>query len=132
VLSNRAGKPHTLVAAEGITLINFFASWCTPCIEDHRQITALMADHPNLTVHGIAWRDAVATNDLWLKTHGNPFTRVWYDTQGKAAIALGLRGIPETYVIDSAGIIRAHIKSAITEDLRRNTLSPLLTGLEGG
>ncbi len=123
-VSTREGAEKTLISNGEVMVIHFFASWCAPCIEDHRELTALATTYPTLAIHGIAWNDKKEAIDAWLKQHGNPFTHVWFDTQGKAAMTLGVRGMPETFVIDAKGIVRYHVPGPMSTELRENELNP--------
>ncbi len=128
-VANRDGKPQRIDTQGKVTLINFFASWCTPCVADHAEIRALASSFPALNLEGIAWNDTVSRVDEWLVQHRNPFGRVGFDTKGKAAIALGVRGMPESFLVDRHGMIRYHLPGPLTETVRSQTLEPLIQQL---
>lgn len=107
--------PREWQASKGtVTIVNFFATWCVPCLAEHPQITKL-SKMKGVEVVGIAWNDPEEALNAWLKKHGNPFTSVWRDPNGRSAIAAGLRGVPETFVLDADGKVRMHIRGAIVE-----------------
>lgn len=110
-----------------VTVINFFASWCVPCLAEHPQIQQL-SRIDGIEVHGIAWNDKAKNIRAWLDKHGNPFTTVWLDTTGRAAITAGIRGVPESYVVDKWGKVRLHIQGSIPPD-RVDELKTLLMQL---
>lgn len=114
-------------APSTVTLVNFFASWCVPCLVEHPQLKTLAAID-GIDVVGIAWNDKPAALNPWLSKHGNPFDTVWLDATGRAAIAAGLRGVPESFVIDGHGIVRLHIRGTIDAN-RIDELSALLQEL---
>lgn len=93
------------------TLVNFFASWCVPCLSEHAAITTLSQTLP---VVGIAWNDTPENLGAWLKKHGNPYRSVWLDHGGEAAIAAGIRGVPESFLIGPDGTVKLHLRGAIT------------------
>jgi cytochrome c biogenesis protein CcmG, thiol:disulfide interchange protein DsbE len=89
----------------GVTLVNFFASWCLPCREEQVALTAL-AHRPGVILDGIAYKDKPADARRFLDDLGNPFSRVAVDRDGATAINFGVYGVPETYVVDRTGHIR--------------------------
>lgn len=112
-----------------VTLINFYASWCTPCAAEMPELTALKKDFPALHLAGIAWNDDPKTLDKWLKKYGNPFHTNWLDAKGDATIDLGIKGIPETILVDSKGMIRLRLAGPVTEPMRKGELGALITTL---
>lgn len=129
MLATRDGKLQKLDTNGTVTLINFFASWCTACVEDHAELLQLTRNYPQLAVEGIAWNDTVSSAEEWLTRRRNPFTRVWFDTRGRATIALGLRGLPESFIVDRHGILRYHLPGPLTAELRREVVEPLIRAL---
>jgi cytochrome c biogenesis protein CcmG/thiol:disulfide interchange protein DsbE len=110
-----------------VVLFNVFASWCLPCLAEMRELEALAEQFPALERHGIVWNDSPKNIRAFLKKHGNPFTMLWRDTTGQSAIALGLRGVPETYLINARGEIIYHIPGPIDRRLREDVLAPIIT-----
>jgi cytochrome c biogenesis protein CcmG, thiol:disulfide interchange protein DsbE len=89
----------------GITLVNFFASWCAPCREEQPALVAL-ARSPGVTLDGIAYKDSPGDTRRFLADLGNPYRRIGVDRDGTTAINFGVYGVPETYLVDSTGHIR--------------------------
>jgi len=127
--SLRAGEPaltEALLRTGKPVLVNFFASWCTPCLAEHPIFTRLK-EREGVTIIGIAWKDKPDATRAWLARLGDPFAKTGYDLDGKLALDWGLSGVPETYLIDGNGIVRLHFRGPITErDLA--TILPLLRG----
>ena len=112
-----------------ITVLNFFASWCTPCLVEHPQITAL-SKTPSVTLVGINYKDKPAEAANWLARHGNPYTRIGVDPAGEIAPEFGLYGVPETFLIDRAGRIRFKQVGPITKQVLEQTILPAIETLK--
>lgn len=112
-----------------VTLINFYASWCSPCEMEMPELQALKAQFPQLKMEGIAWNDTPARLTPWLTKHGDPFDRRWIDSKGEAIFALGIRGIPESVIVDAEGTIRYRLAGPLSEDMRKGEIGQLITQL---
>ena len=114
----KSGKP---------VLVNFFASWCTPCLAEHPLFLRLK-EREHVTIIGIAWKNKPEEARAWLARLGDPFTAVGTDYDGKLSLDWGLSGVPETYLIDANGVVRLHYHAPITERDLKETILPLLRG----
>ena len=97
-----------------IILVNFFATWCKPCRDEHAYIKSF-AKEENLKVIGINYKDNPEKTIKWLKDLGNPYKNILIDRNGKIAIDWGVYGIPETFIINSNGIIKYRHVGPITK-----------------
>jgi cytochrome c biogenesis protein CcmG, thiol:disulfide interchange protein DsbE len=105
-----------------VTLVNFFASWCAPCREEHPELMAL-ARLPGVTMDGIAYKDEPEAARRFLERLGDPYKRIGVDRNGTTAINFGVYGVPETYVVDNTGRIRyRHVGPLTGEDVKREIL----------
>jgi cytochrome c biogenesis protein CcmG/thiol:disulfide interchange protein DsbE len=97
-------------------LLNVFASWCVPCIGEAPLLTQL--SQQGVIIEGIAIRDRPADVDRFLARNGNPYRAIGSDVDSSVQLAIGSSGVPETFVIDSKGIIRhQHIGAVTVEDV---------------
>ena len=87
-----------------VTLVNVFGSWCVPCIAELPQLRALAEEH-GVTIPAIAWKDKPEKMAQVFAEHGNPFRRIGMDNDGRAAIAWGISGVPETFVVAGDGTV---------------------------
>jgi cytochrome c biogenesis protein CcmG/thiol:disulfide interchange protein DsbE len=108
----------------GPLLVNWFASWCMVCPQEAPVLAQLAAS--GLPIWGIDYEDMPDALAQFLATNGNPYTRLAADVSGLTAINWGVYGVPETYLIDRAGIVRWRYAGALTTDLVTNTLNPLI------
>ena len=111
-----------------VTIVNFFASWCLPCLAEHPLITALAAD--GHTVFGIDYRDPEPDGLEWLNLHGNPYARIGADFDARAGLDWGVTGVPETFIIDAAGVIRHKHSGPLTTEIIEREILPVIRSLE--
>ncbi|MGB0696769.1 MAG: DsbE family thiol:disulfide interchange protein [Rhodospirillaceae bacterium] len=129
------GGPHgddplTTEALTGeVSLVNIFGSWCIACRAEH-PVLMRMSQQAFVPIHGIDWRERDPADGLeWLQLHGDPYDIVGQDPDSKAAIDLGVTGAPETFVIDTKGVVRYKHIGPITFDDWNNRLMPLIETL---
>ena len=97
-----------------IMLVNFFATWCLPCRDEHIYIKRF-SNEKGIRVIGINYKDNSKKTIQWLKDLGNPYSNVPIDKNGRIAIDWGVYGIPETFLINSKGIIKYRHVGQITK-----------------
>lgn len=99
-------------------LVNVFASWCRPCITEAPLLMELKRQ--GVPIDAIAIRDRPEDVAAFLASHGDPFATIGDDPESKIQIALGSSGVPETFLIDGKGVIRAqHIGPISAGDVGR-------------
>jgi cytochrome c biogenesis protein CcmG/thiol:disulfide interchange protein DsbE len=94
----------TQTARGKLTLVNFWASWCVPCRQEHPVILQLSKD-PRITVVGVNYKDGAENALRFLGELGNPFSAIGLDPAGRMAIDWGVYGIPESYLVGPDGTI---------------------------
>ena len=87
------------------TLINFFASWCTPCRAEHHLFFKIKKEIPELYILGFSHKDDLDDSKKYLEEEGNPYSFVGIDRDGKIAFDFGVFGLPETFIINKNGEI---------------------------
>lgn len=104
-----------LVAAKRPVLLNFFASWCLPCLEEAASLMRLRA--AGLPIWGIAYKDTLDATARFMARAGNPYRGVAQDRSGRVAIDFGVTGVPESFLIDPGGILRRHWAGPLPVDV---------------
>ena len=103
-------------------IINFFASWCAPCWEEHAVLEKYSKDQ---IIIGIAYKDDINSVKTFLRELGDPYDILMLDSNGRAAIDLGLYGVPETYFINNKGKIKYRQVGPLTVKKFENILKSL-------
>ena len=109
-----------------ITIINFFASWCSPCKIEHPILMKISKENNNILLIGINHKDKKDDAIEFLKI-GNPYNKIGIDDNGKIAIEFGVYGLPETFIVNKSGIIIFTHVGPITEKLYDNKIKKLLS-----
>ena len=97
-------------------LVNFFATWCKPCLAEHNFILRFSKEK-KVKVIGVNYKDNPEKAIKWLKKLGNPYSNIAIDKNGMIAIDWGVYGIPETFLVSSNGIIKYKHVGPITKKI---------------
>jgi cytochrome c biogenesis protein CcmG/thiol:disulfide interchange protein DsbE len=108
-----------------VSVVNFWASWCGPCVEEHPLLVSLSTT-PGVKLYGINYKDQAANARRFLGRYGNPFAAVGVDANGRAAIEWGVYGMPETFVVDGRGVIVYKHVGPLTPKSLANQLLPAI------
>jgi cytochrome c biogenesis protein CcmG/thiol:disulfide interchange protein DsbE len=112
-------------------VLNVWASWCPPCLAEH-PVVSQMARSGLAPVVGLNYKDTREAALSWIGRNGNPFQVVVFDPNGRIGIDYGVYGVPETYVIDRAGVIRYKHIGPLTADVVQKKIEPMLKELARG
>jgi cytochrome c biogenesis protein CcmG/thiol:disulfide interchange protein DsbE len=112
-----------------VWMLNVWASWCVSCRVEHPLLVDL-AKAKIVPVIGLAYKDKRDDGLAWLKTNGDPYNLSIVDQDGRVGIDFGVYGVPETFVIDKAGIIRYKQIGPLTADALKQTILPLVRELQ--
>lgn len=130
-----------------LTLVNFWATWCAGCKDEHPILLAL-SRQPGLQLVGINYKELQASelsgqetqspeslqkarlrSQAWLQKNGQAFGQNLMDMDGRVGMDFGVYGLPETYLIDRDGVVRFKHAGALTPEVVQQKLLPLLRGL---
>jgi thiol-disulfide isomerase/thioredoxin len=102
------GQPISLEDYRGrIVLINFWATWCPPCVEEIPSLGRLQQKFPteNLSIVSVDVGDQKEQVEQFLKKVPAKYP-VMLDSEGRTVHDWNLRAFPTTFIIDRQGIIR--------------------------
>ena len=110
---------NTIVLLENdFTLINFWASWCAPCRDEHPLLVELSKEK-NLKLLGVNYKDKKKQAKIFLNDLGNPYHFLAKDEFGKQSVNYGIYGIPESILINNELIVvKKFIGPLSFEDLK--------------
>jgi len=133
-LTDAAGQPVAGFAspdlAQGeVSVVNFWASWCIPCVEEHPVLVRLK-EKTGVRVFGINYKDQPAAARRFLGRYGNPFVAVGVDGNGRTAIEWGVYGMPETFIVDGKGRIAFKHVGPITAEALEAKIIPAIRAAE--
>jgi cytochrome c biogenesis protein CcmG, thiol:disulfide interchange protein DsbE len=127
-------RPEQAVSAKDLAgkvwVLNVFASWCTPCLDEHPVLVDFAKRNPTPLV-GLNYKDAPKDATAWLARHGNPYATTVADRSGAVGIDYGVYGVPETFVVDKHGVIRFKHVGPITAEIMSKRIEPLIKQLNG-
>ena len=105
-----------------VWLLNVWASWCVSCREEHPLLVEL-ARPSMVPIVGLNYKDEPDAGMRWLRQLGNPYDLSVVDRDGRVGIDYGVYGVPETFVIDKAGVIRYKQIGPVTAEVARSRRS---------
>ncbi|MDD3618900.1 MAG: TlpA disulfide reductase family protein [Desulfobulbaceae bacterium] len=107
-LVDTTGKSWTLADLKGrVVFINFWASWCQPCLQEMPAMQDLYGFFPEdkFTMLTVLFNDAPVFAENVAERLQLTFP-ILIDPDNQAARAYGLTGVPETYIVDKQGVLR--------------------------
>ena len=146
-------KPETTLAPQDLQgkvwLLNVWASWCVSCRQEH-PVLVEFSKRSSVPLIGLNYKEVRGDGNFdmskmaadeerqlafqrarrWLAEHGDPYQLTVMDLDGRVGIDYGVYGVPETYVIDKAGVIRLKHTGPITPDVLAKKILPLVAELD--
>ncbi len=110
-----------------LAIVNFWASWCVPCVQEHPLLIDI-GKRTGIPVFGVNYKDAPDAARRFIGRYGNPYAAVGVDPQGRGAIEWGVYGMPESFLVDGQGrILYKHVGPFTPESLEKKVLPAIET-----
>ncbi|MEI8157501.1 MAG: DsbE family thiol:disulfide interchange protein [Burkholderiales bacterium] len=126
-------QPGLQFAAEDLKgkvwLFNVWASWCVACRQEH-PVLMQFARQQMIPIIGLDYKDQRKDAMGVIQRSGNPYDVIAFDSDGRVGIDYGVYGVPESYLIDKAGVIRYKHIGPITAEALEKTIIPLINELK--
>jgi cytochrome c biogenesis protein CcmG, thiol:disulfide interchange protein DsbE len=112
-----AGRPY---------LVNFWASWCDPCVDEHPILSSAWDAHGDeIAIVGVLYNDSSDNARAFLDRYGRAGYPTVLDESGRMAVDFGVIGPPETFFVDADGIVRDKQTGPLTEALMDDRLASI-------
>ena len=125
--ADAAPMTSAVFAEAPVSVINFWASWCTPCHAEHPQMMAL-SRLAGVQMIGINYKDSAQKAQQMLDKLGNPYDVVAVDPMGRTGIDWGITGVPETFVVDDNGVLLLRYAGPLSEAVLAEEILPVVQG----
>ncbi|MGH3850392.1 MAG: TlpA family protein disulfide reductase [Pseudonocardiaceae bacterium] len=117
------GKAFQLADTRGKwVVLNFFATWCVPCVLEHDDLVRFQAAHEadgDVTVVAVVYSDSDQAVREFRGAKGGSWPML-SDPKGRVALDFGVAGVPESFLIDPNGVVATKILGGIRDvDLER-------------
>ena len=102
-------------------LLNIWASWCVPCIEEHPFLVSLN-NYKDLKIIGLNYKDNINGAKNFLKRLDNPYNLILSDENGTIAVEWGAYGVPESFLIHKNKIVKKIIgplNASLLSDIKK-------------
>lgn len=113
-----------------VWLLNVWASWCVSCRQEHPVLLELKRSGL-VPVYGLDYKDEPEAGLEWLRREGDPYVLSIADRDGRVGIDYGVYGVPETFLIDKAGVVRYKHIGPLTPAALEQKIAPLVKELNG-
>jgi cytochrome c biogenesis protein CcmG/thiol:disulfide interchange protein DsbE len=108
-----------------VSVVNVWAAWCPYCRSEHATLMAFSRD-ARVRVLGVTYRDTPENIRNYLATAGVPYDALGHDPDGRMSKALGVRGVPTTFVLDRNGQVVRAMAGALDPGRVKSELLPAI------
>jgi cytochrome c biogenesis protein CcmG/thiol:disulfide interchange protein DsbE len=112
------GKRFVVAANDRWLLVNFFATWCTPCVAEHPELRAFSEEHQSdgkARVVSVVYGDKPAQVRKFFGEHKGTWTVLDSD-DGRTALDWGVAKVPESFLVSPTGVVLERFSGGVTRD----------------
>lgn len=111
-----------------VVVLNFWASWCLACGDEHAILTETAKRYAGRPVHflGVLYNDVPTAGTAWIARMGGQSYPSVNDPAARTAIDYGLYGVPETFFLDATGRVAYKHTGAVTEKVLTRVVDSLM------
>ncbi len=106
-----------------VALLNVWATWCPSCRVEHPYLLKIAKEY-GVPVIGLNYKDDRQAAKQWLIKLDDPYLFNIFDEKGRLGLDLGVYGAPETYIVDSEGIVRYRHVGVVDDRVWKTILEP--------
>ena len=117
--------------AGDIVVVNFWASWCLACRDEHAALTQAADDYADFgtTFVAVNYQDDPGRADAFLEELGRSSATVYTVDEGsRTAFEWGVLGLPETFFVDREGVVVGKVSGPLTYGLLSRTIDQIILG----
>ncbi len=115
-------------------VVNFFATWCPPCVQEHPELISFSSRHQaagDAVLLSVVFNDETANVASFFAAQGGTWP-VLVDDDGSAAVGWAVTGVPESVLVAPNGIVVGKIKGGVTADALDGIINDLERQADGG
>jgi cytochrome c biogenesis protein CcmG/thiol:disulfide interchange protein DsbE len=109
------GEPFDVGTNDRWLVVNFFATWCVPCVREHPELRKLAEDGAkdgSVQVVSVAYDDKASEVEAFFRERGGDWTVLDAD-DGRTALDWGVAKVPESFIVAPSGLVVERLQGGV-------------------